>query len=83
MATFMTNIFLCCCYHSQVQSLDTEASRLATSYPGPQAHDINSKQEEVSSAWDELQARSMLRRNRLRAALELQKLNNSVSTVYG
>jgi spectrin beta len=63
---------------TQVQSLDTEASRLAASYPGAQARDINSKQEEVAMVWEDLQARSMLRRNRLKASLELQTFNSSV-----
>ena len=66
------------CLCLKVQSLNNEASRLAASYPGVQALEINSKQEEVETAWENLESRSMLRKSRLMASRELQTLNNSV-----
>eukprot|EP00118_Oscarella_pearsei_P018140 m.184464 g.184464 ORF g.184464 m.184464 type:complete len:3710 (+) comp39319_c1_seq2:34-11163(+) len=63
---------------TEVRKLGDEAGRLEATYPGSQAARILDIENEVTSRWDELQARAMGRRSKLKASMELQKFNNSV-----
>ncbi|XP_065894234.1 spectrin beta chain, non-erythrocytic 1-like isoform X3 [Dysidea avara] len=63
---------------NQVRDLGTEAIRLAASYPGNNAQAITAQQDEVNAAWESMQNSTLMRKKKLRAALELQKFLSTV-----
>ena len=69
-------------YIAQVKDLGSEAIRLAASYPGSNAQAITAQLDEVNAVWESMQNSTLMRKKKLRAALELQKFLSNVSETF-
>ena len=69
-------------YATQVKDLGSEAIRLAASYPGSNAQAITAQLDEVNAVWESMQNSTLMRKKKLRAALELQKFLSNVSEIF-
>ena len=65
-----------------MKDLGSEAIRLAASYPGSNAQAIISQLDEVNAVWESMQNSTLMRKKKLRAALELQKFLSNVNTLH-
>ena len=65
-----------------MKDLGSEAIRLAASYPGSNAQAIVSQLDEVNAVWESMQNSTLMRKKKLRAALELQKFLSNVNILH-
>lgn len=82
--TYFQNVCVCKHFHytTQVKDLGSEAIRLAASYPGSNAQAITAQLDEVNAVWESMQNSTLMRKKKLRAALELQKFLSNVSEIF-